>query len=440
MRHPARWILTVLLAAAAVLGVASAAPALASLSSVASALKQSPVYNDPAAEAALSPGEVSDLLAQMSKTTTPIYIAVLPASFVAENGGTPRAALTNLATAVGRDGTYAMVAGRSLWTLSNTLPGVSGVASQALAENKGGTSYDVLSSFVAGVSDLAAGGTSGGSGSGGSSEGGFPWGWAILGGGALGIAGFSAYSIRRSRQRTAVQMQSVKAVVGEDVTSFGEQVAAFDIQDPRLDDAGRTDLKHAIDSYQAASDSLDRMKAPADAAAVTSHLEDGRYAMACVSARMEGKPNPERRAPCFFDPRHGPSVRDAAWTPPGGERRPVPVCSACNLTLSQGSMPQSREVPVGGESRPYWQAGPAYGPYAGGYFNSFGSVLPSILVGTMLGNALFPPTVAIDSSGMGGGAGDGGDFGGGGFDGGGFGGGGFGGGDFGGGDFGGGDF
>lgn len=31
--------------------------------------------------------------------------------------------------------------------------------------------------------------------------------------------------------------------------------------------------------------------------------------------------------------------------------------------------------PVGGERRSYWDAGPAYGPWAGGYFGEYGSML-----------------------------------------------------------------
>ncbi|MEU1307105.1 hypothetical protein ABZ443_46500, partial [Streptomyces shenzhenensis] len=44
----------------------------------------------------------------------------------------------------------------------------------------------------------------------------------------------------------------------------------------------------------------------------------GRASLAQLSARRAGRPLPARRPPCFFDPRHGPSVTDAGWTPPGG--------------------------------------------------------------------------------------------------------------------------
>jgi hypothetical protein len=62
-----------------------------------------------------------------------------------------------------------------------------------------------------------------------------------------------------------------------------------------------------------------------------------------------------------------------------------------------------------------------YGSYAGGYYQGYGSVLNQVMIGTMLGNAMFPPTVYVDNSasnggffggGGGGGFGGGGDFGG----------------------------
>jgi hypothetical protein len=154
--------------------------------------------------------------------------------------------------------------------------------------------------------------------------------------------------------------------------------------------------------------------------------------MASAKARLAGEEPPERRPPCFFDPRHGPSVRDVEWAPPGGELRPVPACAADALRVEEGEEPESREVLAGGRRTPYWNAGPAYGPWAGGFYGATaGALLPMLFVGSMLGSGF--------GWGDEGGGGDddfdgfgGGDFGGGGGD--------FGGGDFGGGDFGGGDF
>ena len=59
------------------------AQARTSIDSVASALRSNPVYNDPAAENALTAGQAADLRAQIEATGIPIYVAVLPASAAA---------------------------------------------------------------------------------------------------------------------------------------------------------------------------------------------------------------------------------------------------------------------------------------------------------------------------------------------------------------------
>ena len=144
--------------------------------------------------------------------------------------------------------------------------------------------------------------------------------------------------------------------------------------------------------------------------------------MASAKALAEGRTPPERRPPCFFDPRHGPSTRDVEWAPPYGEPRLVPACEADALRVEEGMEPAAREVLVGGSRVPYWNAGPAYAPFAGGYFGGFGGgLLPGLLVGSMLGGGLgmgWGAGAAYGADGWDGGGGDfgGGDFGGGGGD------------------------
>src|SRR3712207_7343366 len=90
---------------------------------------------------------------------------------------------------------------------------------------------------------------------------------------------------------------------------------------------------------------------------------------------------------CFFAPRHGPSARDVEWAPPGGAPRLVPACAADAVAIEDGRDPAAREVLVGGEPTPYWNAPPAYGPWAGGYFGGFagGGLLFGLLGGTLCG-------------------------------------------------------
>ncbi|CAM5368851.1 hypothetical protein SFUMM280S_06448 [Streptomyces fumanus] len=158
----------------------------------------------------------------------------------------------------------------------------------------------------------------------------------------------------------------------------------FHPAEPGADDAMRADYTHALDAYEQAKTYMAEARRPEDVRAVTQALEDGRFSLARLAARRSGEPLPERRPPhCFFDPRHGPSVADVTWTPPGGATRQVPVCAADRARLDDGLGPMIREVDTDYGRRPYWDAGPAYGPWAGGYFG--GGILPGLLMGTVLG-------------------------------------------------------
>src|SRR6185312_785273 len=68
----------------------------------------------------------------------------------------------------------------------------------------------------------------------------------------------------------------------------------------------------------------------------------------------------------------------------GGAPRPVPACAADMTRVSDGQLPQVREVETAYGPRPYYNAGPAYAPWAGGYFG--GSILPALMLGTVRGS------------------------------------------------------
>ncbi|MBD0280586.1 MAG: hypothetical protein ICV69_00085 [Thermoleophilaceae bacterium] len=430
--------------ALAVATLAPAAPAHAQLTAsrldeAARALESAPVYVDPNAERALSAREVDRLLAAIRRHDAgPFYLAVLPASAADEAGGDPEAALRKIALSVGEPGTYAAVVGDSFRagaTGGVLPPGEAGMlAGQALqAEGRNGTEA-VLEDFVRRLGEARAGGGEGG---GGASDGGggFPVFLLLLLGLPLALFAF-ARRRQRKREQAALEaeFEQVRQVARDDVVALGDDIRALDLdmEMPNADPEARQHYALAVDRYTQASEALDRARRPEDVQPVTELLEEGRWAMEAVRAEMEGRPAPERRPPCFFDPRHGPSVTDVEWAPPGGQPRAVPVCAADAVRIRDGEEPNVRQVPVNGELVPYWQAGPAFGPWAGGFFG--GGLLPGLLVGSVLGGALggfgLPEDAHAAHFGDLGDFGDGGDFGGGDF----------GGGDFGGGDFGGGDF
>jgi hypothetical protein len=226
---------------------------------------------------------------------------------------------------------------------------------------------------------------------------------------AFGVVALVLTARKRRRDREAQQMAELKDSVEEDVIRLGEDISALDLKvtDPKLDPDAREDYTRALDSYDEAKSAQQSAQRPEDMEKVTTALADGRYHMTACRARLAGDPVPERRAPCFFNPQHGPSTQDITWAPLGGQPRSVPACAEDAERVLRGDDPESRLVTVGGRRRPYWEAGPAYGPYAGGYYAGYGGVdlLSGMLIGTALGSMMF--------GGFGGGFGGYGDMGGG---------------------------
>ncbi|MFC9844650.1 hypothetical protein ACFWFF_34885 [Streptomyces sp. NPDC060223] len=375
---------------------APTAHAATDVGTVAAALRESPVYVDPAASAQLSTADADTLAKKIRAADKPVFVAVLPADFPTEN------LFQNLRTSTGITGLYAIRLGdqfnaradsavmsttavqnlvTSVQNNENTTTQLNDFADRALA-NIGGAapaSWDTGSTDGGGVSTTAL----------------------ITVGAVAVLGGAGAYTlVRRNKRRKAEEQRAaldkLRVVVDEDITAFGEELDRLDFHpaEAGADDAMRADYERALDAYEQAKSSMAAAQHPEDVRAVTKALEDGRFSLAELAARREGRPVPERRAPCFFDPRHGPSVADATWTPAGGATREVPVCAADQARLADGADPAIREVDTEYGRRPYWDAGPAYGPWAGGYFG--GGLLPGLLVGTMLGSMMASPAYAAD--------------------------------------------
>ncbi|MGA5422397.1 hypothetical protein [Streptomyces lavendulocolor] len=411
------------------------------LQDAAEALKQGPVYVHPDAADQLPKSAADALADRIREADKPVFVAVLPATAEFPQQGL----LQNLRTQTGITGLYgvrlgdafaagadrAVMPDRAVRNVVESVrqPGVDATTElnnfvdQALPQARG----DAPDSWsgVPGESVPVAG---------------------LITIGALAAAGgATALTVTRRKRRRRYQeeqeaLDKLRVVVDEDITAYGEELDRLDFHpgEKGADDAMRADYERALDSYDKAKTLMGQARHPHDVRGVTEAIEDGRYALAVLSARREGRPLPERRAPCFFDPRHGPAATEVEWSPSGGAVREVPVCAADAARLAQGEDPMARTVDTEYGRRPYWEAGPAYGPWAGGYFG--GGLLPGLLMGTMLGSMLSTPAYAGEYGGGGYEGGDfsGGDFnasdfgGGGGFgDGGGFG----GGGDFGGGGF-----
>jgi len=203
------------------------------------------------------------------------------------------------------------------------------------------------------------------------------------------LAGVAFVVVRRRNRQLAVEraareLEPVKKLAFEDVTAMGVELQDLDTElaGRQLDLGANADYQRALDAYEAAKTAADRIERSEQVQDVTKILDDGRYAIACVRARVGGDPLPQRRPPCFFDPRHGMSVEDVTYAPVGGAERPVPACALDAERVKAGAEPDSRQVMVGTQRVPYWQGGRAYRPYAAGYFGGFG-VLDWIFMGFM---------------------------------------------------------
>lgn len=207
---------------------------------------------------------------------------------------------------------------------------------------------------------------------------------------AIGLAVTASRRQERKRieDRRKADLAAVSKVADEDVTRFGEELQRLDVEmlTTPLDEPMRQDYQRALDSYEAAKETLRQATEADHIKHVTEALEDGRYAMACVLARRNGDPLPVRRPPCFFNPAHGPSTTDIEWAPPAGVPRQVPVCAADADRVAQGAEPDIRTVQQNYRRVPYWEAGPAYSPWASGYFGAYAAsnLLPTFMLLTLL--------------------------------------------------------
>ena len=377
---------------------------------IAQELEDDGVFIDPAVGDAIPAAEENALEAAATGAESPVYYVILPTGSV--NSDSALNALMEPVMADVGDGVYGVLAGSEEFrVLSPNVEDTAAIREIALREG-GRNQVDTLVAIpdaVQEVEDAAAAGAASL--------------WFLLAA-AVVIAGgiflFVRSNRRKQAERKAKELAEIKQMATEDVVRLGEDVARLEIDLSAVDDETRADYSRAMDAYDQAKSRLDTIREPEEIRQVTNSLEDGRYYMTATRARLNGLPVPERRGPCFFNPQHGPSAEDVTWAPPGGSPRSVTACASCARAVNSGLSPDDvRMVEVDGRRVAYYDAGPAYSPYAGGYFGM--DMMMGMFTGMMMGSMM--------SSMMGMGMGDG-DFGGGDF----------GGGDFGGGDFGGGDF
>jgi hypothetical protein len=256
------------------------------------------------------------------------------------------------------------------------------LATEALAAHSGEGVTPTLVDFVRRVGVARADDAGGG--------GGDPSGTGSVLIGVLVAAGIGFLAVRslRKRRQSRAELEEVKAAAHEDLIALADDVQQLERPVEASPDA-KAEYDQALESYDKASRSFDHARQARQLEAVTGALEEGRYHMLAAQAIVDGRTPPERRAPCFFDPRHGPSSRDVEWAPPGGTPRKVPACEADAQAVERGAQPPSREVMAGGRLVPYWNAPRYFAPWAGGYFMPYGGMgfLSGLFVGDLLGGS-----------------------------------------------------
>lgn len=354
----------------------------------AEALRRDPLYVDPAAERTVTDAEADRIRDAIRQSGVPIFIAVLPEAAIEEVGDADRVPAA-LADAVGLAGTYAAVAGNSFRAAGPAAD----IATAAFQAKRDAGTAAVLLEFVQRVGD--PGGVDPASPAPDGGGGGMSLGpLVLLGAGGAGLYLWSRKrrqeTARRTAQEEAADRQFLHAelsVLADDVMRLEPEVA--------LHPEARADYDAAVSRYRAASAALDYADEPVDLERVRRVVDEARYTMDRVRARLDGREPPP---------------------PPDELRRP-------------GSRNEpALDVDDRGEVVYAGYGGPFYG---GGWFGGGGGLFTGLLLGSMMGGGWF-------GGGWGGGHADGGGWGDSG--GGGWGGGDVGGGDWGGGDIGGGDW
>jgi hypothetical protein len=172
----------------------------------------------------------------------------------------------------------------------------------------------------------------------------------VLGGGGVAAAARYAWARRMAKHQQAAELADVRRIADEDVTQYGEQLARLGdaLAGHELDAATRADYQTSLDLYEQAKRAVPRLDDSDAVSGVSAALADGRYAIACVQARITGRPIPERRVPCYFNAQHGPSTTDVVWTPSNGGTRKVAACAQDAARIAAGDEP-AKHYPRNGE-------------------------------------------------------------------------------------------
>jgi hypothetical protein len=178
------------------------------------------------------------------------------------------------------------------------------------------------------------------------------------------LASMGLFGKRRQKRLFELERARIaRRLANEDVTVLGEELSELHYETLTTELKGEIgeDYRKALDSYDRAKQLIRTIEGPHVVKTLLPVLEDGRFYLACVLARQEGRALPQRLPSCFFNHQHGPSHSEVDWAPPGGESRRVPVCLADLNRLEAKKLPAIKMVRVGEQLVPWFAADAAFG-------------------------------------------------------------------------------
>lgn len=290
-------------------GVVQAGPRI---DAAAAELRRVPVYVEQGAERSISDAEAGRLREQIQQSGTPMFVAVMSRSALAEAGNDQVQLLRALRDGTGIPGTYAVVTPTGFRADSDTVPQAASLATASFQARRDAGTFAVLDDFVRRVTATAQAQSSGSGSDRGidpgivagtrdqapttvtadRDSGGSPLPFmlivlAIVAAGIFLLSRGQKKSAARNKQAEAADRQMLQAelsVVADDVMNLEPQVA--------IHPEARDDYEAAVSRYRAAQAAMEYADEPVDLIRVERVLAEARYAMSRARARVEGREPP----------------------------------------------------------------------------------------------------------------------------------------------------
>ena len=335
---------------------------------VASALRNSPVYQS----SGLDLVDVPTLASELSGTDPQVYVAVLPAS-AASSAKQADERATEIGRALGESDAVVLVitANKHLGAGEGSRAADRGVDADAalkaeLSSERGAFDKDAITAFVTSfkervLSQVGSGSSSGGGSSGGSS-GGFPWAPVVLVG-ALG-AGAGAVVVS-SRRRKARLNDGLRAEVEQLYSRLANDVGTLDPGDSAV---AKQALADAAERYNACGAALAIADSPAQFAAARRTAVEGLTAARVARRELGLDLGPD--VPLV--PGDGPQLaQDASVRVAGQDYEGSPEYRPGRQHYFGGGSVGGQHVPGGWYSTPFWEPF-LLGSILSGGFGGFG--------------------------------------------------------------------